>query len=67
MITKEIQLPVHTDKYGCYIFDAGGKMLAQVRGFGWIKQLVGEEKAPEIHLELAEWLVNKINTTHTNG
>lgn len=60
-IGKEIQLPVRSDKFGCYIFDAKGKVLAQVRGFGWIKQVVGEAEAHEVQKEMAEWLVDRIN------
>lgn len=58
---KEVQLPVRTDRYGIYIYDDGGKVLAQVRGFGWMKRLVGEENARELQKELADFLVLRIN------
>lgn len=60
-IKKQINLPVRTDRYGLYIYDNSGKVLAQVRGFGWLKALVGEEEAPEMQKELADWLVERIN------
>ena len=46
---------------GLYIYDATGKMLTQVRGYGWIKNIVGEELAYEVQKELAVWLVDRIN------
>jgi len=60
-INKEVQLPVKTDGYGCYIYDDKGKVIAQVRGYGWIKTLVGDEKAHEVQKELAQWLVDRVN------
>lgn len=61
VIKDEIKLPVRTDTFGCYIFDSEGKMLAQVRGFGWIKNIVGENSAHEVQKEMADWLVARIN------
>lgn len=60
-VNKEIKLPVRTDSMGLYIYDATGKMLTQVRGYGWIKNIVGEELAYEVQKELAVWLVDRIN------
>lgn len=63
IIEKEIELPVRTDKYGCYIFDNKGNMLAQIRGFGWIKNLVGKDRAHIVQKEMADWLVRRINNS----
>ena len=64
---KNVKLPVRTDRYGLYIFDAEGKVLTQVRGFGWMKRLVGEDKAHELQKELADWLVDRINGIQANS
>lgn len=66
-IETEILLPVRTDKFGCYIFDSEGKVLAQIRGFGWIKHLVGEDEAHGVQKEMADWLVDRINGRGRNG
>jgi len=69
-INKEVQLPVKTDGYGAYIYDNKGKVIMQVRGYGWIKNLVGDEKAHEVQKELAQWLcdrVNRITIDHENN
>ena len=64
---KDVKLPVRTDSYGMYIYDAESKMLAQIRGFGWMKQLVGEDKAHDLQKELAEFLVQRINRSLTDA
>ena len=58
---KDVKLPVRTDRYGVYIFDDDSKVIAQIRGFGWMKNLVGEDQAHHLQKELADWLVNRVN------
>lgn len=60
-IKDQIKMPLRTDGYGSYIYDNDGKMIAQVRGFGWMKRLVGEDQAHDLQKDLAEWLVNRVN------
>jgi len=60
-IKNQIKMPIKTDGYGMYIYDNDNKMIAQIRGFGWMKVLVGEDQAHDLQKELAEWLVNRVN------
>jgi len=38
-ILKEIEFPVYYDDMGQFIFDQDGRMLIDVRGWGWIQKL----------------------------
>ena len=60
-ISNEIKLPVRTDGIGCYIYDNTGRVIMQVRGYGWIKNLVGQDQAHEVQKEMAQWLCDRVN------
>lgn len=55
---KNIAYPVSYSSLGTYINDANGKMVADVRGWGWIQKLKHPEKTQD---EIGQFIVDAIN------
>lgn len=55
---KNIKFPVEYSSLGTYINDADGKMIADVRGWGWIQKLENPEKTQD---EIGEFIAKAIN------
>lgn len=55
---KELKLPVKFDDYGGYFWDAEGRMIMNMRGWGWIQKL---ENAEEIQDSIGKYIEHCIN------
>lgn len=59
----KISWPVYYDDNGQFIFDQKGKMIGEIRGWGWIQKLGENElEAAKIQAELGEKITELINT-----
>lgn len=57
-IKQLVKYPVSYSPLGTYINDADGKMIADVRGWGWIQKLENPEKTQD---EIGEFIALAIN------
>lgn len=53
-----VKYPVKYSSLGTYIYDADDKMIADVRGWGWIQKLDQPEKTQD---EIGQFIVDAIN------
>lgn len=53
---KELKLPIKF--HSGYFFDADGRMIAQMRGWGWMQYL---DNAEDLQDNIGEWIAQKIN------
>ena len=56
-----IKFPVHYSSLGTYIYDADDKMIADVRGWGWIQKLPKPEETQDA---IGQFIVDAINEKH---
>lgn len=57
-IIQKIKFPVYYDNSGQLILDADGKMICDIRGWGWIQYLPEAEKLQDV---MGYLIANKIN------
>jgi hypothetical protein len=67
--TKQLAPPVfkapfHADFNGGYVFDAEGRMFAQIRGWGRMQYQPGAEETQDANLR---WLVEALNEKAERG
>lgn len=55
---RHISFPVKYSDLGTYIYDANDKMIADVRGWGWIQKLPNPEKVQD---GIGQFIVDAIN------
>jgi hypothetical protein len=60
LVENYIKFPVKGDNGG-YIWDAEGKMIAQIRGWGYLEKIYGGEKACQIQDATCEFLAAALN------
>lgn len=58
--TKHIAFPLSYSELGTYIYDADNKMIADIRGWGWI-QYLEVENPEDIQDGIAQFIVDAIN------
>lgn len=56
-----IKFPVTYSPLGTYIDDADGKMIADVRGWGWIQKLDNSEQVQD---DIGQFIVDALNEKH---
>lgn len=62
---EHVVMPLRLDKESGYIFDAEVKHIADVRGWGWIQNVVADNnEALEFQDRMGQWLVDRINASH---
>ena len=66
-IKKLVELPVRTDRFGAYIYDAKGNVIFMTRGYGYFKVVAGKDRAHELQKEMAQYIVKCINASTTVG
>lgn len=57
-ITLPIKFPVVYSSLGTYIYDAEGKMIADVRGWGWIQKMKHPEQVQD---NMGQFIADAIN------
>lgn len=55
---EELKLPIKFDKIGGYFFDADNRMIAQMRGWGWIQY---KENPEQIQDEIGQYIADCVN------
>lgn len=61
IIKEAYKLPIKHDGWGIYIIDAEDRMIAQVRGWGYLSREFGEAKAKKIQKAVGEAIANALN------
>lgn len=62
--TLPIAFPVRYSSLGTYIYDSKDRMVADVRGWGWIQELPEPEKTQDA---IGEYIAQAMNEKHNKG